>query len=99
MGFVTGLKCRECGLDYPQEPLHVCENCFGPLEVVYDYVAIKKTISREKIAAREKNLWRYHELLPIDGEPQAALHSAFPPLLPAPPLPPPLAVTDLYLKP
>src|SRR5262250_1169635 len=98
MGFVTGLKCRECGQDYPQEPLHVCENCFGPLEVVYDYVAIKKTISREKIAAREKNLWRYHELLPIDGEPQVGLHSGFTPLVRARQLGALLGVKELYIK-
>ncbi len=42
MSFVTGLQCRECGQKYPQEPLHVCELCFGPLEIQYDYPAIKK---------------------------------------------------------
>jgi threonine synthase len=54
MSFVKGLQCRECGQDYPQEPLHVCETCFGPLEIVYDYDAIANAISREKIAARDK---------------------------------------------
>ena len=48
MSFVRGLQCRECGQEYPKEPLHVCETCFGPLEIVYDYDAIKKSISREK---------------------------------------------------
>ncbi|HJX11316.1 MAG TPA: threonine synthase, partial [Candidatus Binatia bacterium] len=66
MSFVQGLQCRECGQEYPKKPLYVCENCFGPLEIVYDYEGIKRAISREKIAAREKNLWRYRELLPID---------------------------------
>jgi threonine synthase len=98
MGFVTGLKCRECGQDYPQEPLHVCETCFGPLEIVYDYEAIKKTISREKIAAREKNLWRYRELLPIDGEPQVGLYSGFTPLVRAHRLGAVLGVKELYIK-
>ena len=70
MSFVKGLQCRECGQEYPSSPLHVCETCFGPLEIRYDYEGIKKSISREKIAARERNLWRYRELLPIDGEPQ-----------------------------
>ena len=59
----------------------MCETCFGPLEIVYDYDAIKKSISREKIASRDKNLWRYRELLPIDGEPQAGLYSGFTPLV------------------
>jgi threonine synthase len=49
MAKVKGLKCRECGKEYPAEPIHVCEFCFGPLEVVYDYEEIKKNISREKI--------------------------------------------------
>jgi threonine synthase len=98
MGFVKGLQCRECGQDYPQEPLHVCEDCFGPLEIVYDYEAIKKTISREKIAAREKNLWRYRELLPIDGEPQVGLYSGFTPLVRAHRLGAVLGVKELYVK-
>jgi len=55
-----------------KEPLRVCETCFGPLEIVYDYEAIANAISREKIAGREKN-WRYRELLPIDGEPQVGM--------------------------
>ena len=47
-------KSDECAQDYPQEPLHVCETCFGPLEIVYDYAAIGKNISGEKIAAGDK---------------------------------------------
>ena len=98
MTFVQGLKCRECGQDYPKEPLHVCETCFGPLEVVYDYDGIKKALSREKIAARAKNLWRYRELLPIDGEPQAGLYSGFTPLVRAHRLGEALGVKELYIK-
>src|ERR1043166_8876656 len=62
MSFVKGVQCRECGENYPKKPLHVCETCLGPLEIVYDYDGIRNTISREKIAARERNLWRYREL-------------------------------------
>ncbi len=98
MSFVKGLKCRECGQDYPKEPLHVCETCFGPLELVYDYEQIKRTISREKILSRPNNLWRYRELLPIDGEPQAGLHSGFTPLIRAHRLGEALGVKELYLK-
>jgi len=98
MSFVKGLKCRECGQEYPKEPLHVCETCFGPLEVVYDYERIKNTISREKIAARPRNLWRYRELLPIDGEPQAGFYSGFTPLIRAHRLGEALGVKELYLK-
>ena len=69
MGFVKGLKCRECGKAYPKEPLHVCSFCFGPLEVDYDYDGIKKVLTRKLIESRGKTMWRYQELLPIDGEP------------------------------
>jgi threonine synthase len=98
MSYVKGLRCRECGQDYPKEPLHVCETCFGPLEVVYDYDAIKKALSREKIAARPNNLWRYRELLPIDGEPKAGLYSGFTPLVRAHRLGETLGVKELYIK-
>jgi threonine synthase len=98
MSFVKGLQCRECGQEYPKNPLHVCEACFGPLEVVYDYEAIKKVISREKIASRERNLWRYRELLPIDGEPKAGLYSGFTPLIRAYRLGEAFGVKELYIK-
>ncbi len=65
MSYVKGLRCRECGGETPVAPLHVCEICFGPLEVVYDYAAIRRVLTRETIAARPRNLWRYHELLPL----------------------------------
>ncbi len=65
MSYVKGLRCRECGAETPIVPLHVCETCFGPFEVVYDYPAIRRVTTREAIAARPLNLWRYRELLPI----------------------------------
>ena len=98
MSFVEGLQCRECGQEYPQAPLYVCENCFGPLEIQYDYDGIKKSVSRDKIAAREPNLWRYRELLPIDGEPRVGLYSGFTPLVRAQRLGEALGVRELYLK-
>ncbi|MGB9677178.1 MAG: threonine synthase, partial [Candidatus Ratteibacteria bacterium] len=69
MNFIRGLKCRECGREYPEEPIYVCEWCFGSLEVIYDYEEIKKTIKREIIEKRNKNLWRYIELLPLRENP------------------------------
>lgn len=98
MSFVQGLQCRECGQEYPTAPVHVCENCFGPLEIVYDFAAIKRSLSREKIAARERNIWRYRELLPIDSEPIIGLHSGFTPLIRAHRLGKALGVKELYLK-
>ena len=98
MSFVKGLQCRECGQEYAKKPLHVCDACLGALEIVYDYDAIKQAISREKIAARDRNLWRYLELLPIDGEPQAGFYSGFTPLVRARRLGEVLGVKELYIK-
>ena len=65
MPFVEGLRCRECARPYPAEALHVCEFCFGPLEVVYDYEAIAAADHpRESIAAGPHTIWRYADLLP-----------------------------------
>lgn len=98
MGFVKGLKCRECGREYEVAPVYVCEFCFGPLEAAYDYRAIKKALTRKVIEKREKNLWRYRELLPIDGEPQVGLTSGFTPLVKADNLAKHLGVKALYIK-
>ncbi|MCC6345762.1 MAG: threonine synthase [Nitrospirales bacterium] len=98
MGYVSGLKCRECGREYPVDPIYVCEFCFGPLEAVYDYKKIKRVLTRKSIEKREKSLWRYKELLPIDGEPQVGLKSGFTPLVKADNLAKALGVKELYVK-
>ncbi len=98
MSFTTGLKCRECGEAYPWSALHVCEYCFGPLEVQYDYDAIAKVLTREKIESRPRNLWRYRELLPVAGEPKVGLYSGFTPLVKADRLAEVLGVKELYVK-
>lgn len=98
MSYITNLKCRECGQDYPISPLHVCETCFGPLEVVYDYAKIRASISRSAIEKRPHNLWRYRELLPVEGEPEIGLNSGFTPLVRAGRLAAELGVKRLYLK-
>ncbi len=68
----TALRCRECKKEYPKQALHVCEHCFGPLEVAYDYAAIGKVLSRDAIVRRPTNIWRYRELLPLDEPPPVA---------------------------
>jgi threonine synthase len=98
VGHIKGLKCRECGREYPVEPIYVCEFCFGPLEVVYDYASIGRVISRDTIEKRGKTLWRYRELMPIDGEPQVGLNSGFTPLVKADRLAKELGVEALYIK-
>lgn len=98
MAKVKGLKCRECGQKYSKEPIHVCEFCFGPLEVEYDYEEITNVLNREKIVSSQTNLWRYADLLPVDGEPQAGLHSGWTPLIRSEKLAKELGVDELYIK-
>ena len=98
MSYMKTLKCRECGREYPKEALYVCEYCFGSLEVVYDYEKIKTVLSREIITGRPKNLWRYRELLPIEGEPTDGLNSGYTPLVRADNLARVLGVKELYVK-
>jgi len=98
VSYVKGLKCRECGRHYPKEPLYVCEYCFGPLEVDYDYEKIKHVLTKDTILSRPKSLWRYKELLPIDGEPTDGLNSGFTPLVRATNLEKALGVKELYIK-
>jgi len=92
------MKCRECGEGYELAPINVCEFCFGPLEVQYDYDAISADISREKIEARPQNLWRYRELLPCENEPTIGLYSGYTPLVRADRLAKALGVKELYVK-
>jgi threonine synthase len=98
MSFVRGMKCRECGERYEIKPENVCEFCFGPLEVQYDYDGIAAEITREKIEARPPNIWRYRELLPVDGEPRIGLHSGFTPLVKADRLAAEFGVEELWVK-
>ena len=97
MAKVRGLVCRECGREYPVEPIHVCEFCFGPLEVIYDYDEIKRNISRSKIEEGPKSLWRYIDLLPVE-EPTVGLTAGFTPLKKAENLGRELGLENLYIK-
>src|SRR5260370_17703903 len=72
--------------------------CFGPLEVVYDYARIKAAISCAEIERRPHNLWRYRELLPVEGEPEIGLNSGFTPLVKAERLGAELGLKRLYIK-
>jgi len=98
VGFIKGLKCRECGREYEVNPVYVCEFCFGPLEVIYDYEGIRNVLTREKIESRPKNIWRYKELLPVEGEPDNALDTGFTPLVRADNLARAIGVRELYIK-
>jgi threonine synthase len=98
---LKGLKCRECGRGYPASPIHVCEFCFGPLEVDYDYEAIGARVSRARIEAGPPSIWRYADLLPLDvpdGEPPIGPHVGFTPLVRARNLAREWGVRELYVK-
>jgi threonine synthase len=96
--FVEGLRCRECGRPYPAEALHVCEWCFGPLEVVYDYEAAAAHISRESVAAGPLSMWRYADLLPVSPAGAVDLGAGFTPLVRAERLGAELGLHDLWVK-
>jgi threonine synthase len=98
MGHITGLKCKECGKTWPKEPTAACAECWGPLEAVYDLDAVARTFTRDAIAGRARDLWRYAELLPLDGEPTVGRGTGFTPLLAAPRLGAALGIRDLWVK-
>jgi threonine synthase len=96
--YVTGLRCRECARPYPAEALHVCEWCFGPLEVVYDYEAIAASVTRERIAAGPLTIWRYADLLPARPDGAVDLGAGFTPLVRADRLAAELGLGELWIK-
>ncbi len=98
MKHTIGLRCRECKREYSISPIHVCEFCFGPLEVIYDYEKIKRSLTRGKIGGRPKSMWRYRELLPLDGDPSVGTDVGFTPLIRSEGLARALGVKELYLK-
>ncbi|HET8603419.1 MAG TPA: threonine synthase [Marmoricola sp.] len=63
-GNATALSCRECGHQVPLGPHYACTECFGPLEIAYDFPAV----TREQIAAGPRNIWRYKALLPVPDD-------------------------------
>ncbi len=96
--FVRGLKCRLCGQTYPISATNFCTEDFGPLEVDYDYEAIADSLDRSKIELRPFNMWRYQELLPLDGEPTVGRQVGGTPLVRADRLARELGVDTLWIK-
>lgn len=98
MSFAKSLRCRECGREYPLEPSHVCEFCFGPLEVVYDYDAMHRNITRETIERGPASIWRYADFLPVDIEYAVDINAGYTPLIRAKNLGERLGLTNLWIK-
>ncbi|MGZ4868181.1 MAG: threonine synthase, partial [Candidatus Angelobacter sp.] len=92
------LRCRECHTRWGNQPISFCQNCFAPLEVAYDWDRIRKEISKDEIAGRPTNLWRYKELLPLPETYDASAPAGFTPLLKAAKLGETVRSRSLYLK-
>src|SRR5436190_11131565 len=97
-GYGYELRCRECGRSWGNQPRSICDDCFSPLEVFYDYDAIRGTFTRQQIAARAPNMWRYAELLPLPENYSPPVPVGFTPLLHAPRLGERFSTKNLFLK-
>jgi threonine synthase len=95
---VYELKCRECGRRFGNQPLSICDECFSPLEVTYDFDALRRTVSRDSISRGPQSMWRYSALLPVPVGYCPDLSSGFTPLLPARRFGRHLGATNLFIK-
>jgi threonine synthase len=92
------LRCRECHKSWGNQPKSICEDCFSPLEVFYDYEAIRGNFTRERIAQGPPSMWRYSALLPLPKDYEPTVPTGFTPLLEAPRLAQQLGASHLFLK-
>jgi threonine synthase len=92
------LRCRECGKTWGNQPRSICDDCFSPLEVSYDYDAVRAELTRDEISQRPPNMWRYSELLPLPEDYKPSLTVGFTPLLNAPHLAKQIGARKLFLK-
>src|SRR5262245_43842119 len=97
-GTARGLRCRECHHTYEHGPVAICELCFGPLELDYDYDRVAELIDRDALANRRFTMWRYAELLPLGGAPAVGQEVGGTPLLPAPRLAERLGLDEVWVK-
>jgi threonine synthase len=94
----TSLRCRVCQTEHELGPTAVCPRDFGPVDPVYDWDALRATVTRESIAAGPPSIWRYAPFLPVEPPADARLAPGLTPLVPAPRLASALGVRELYLK-
>ncbi len=94
----TKLRCRECGAEYEPVAKHVCELCFGPLEVTYDYDWLRRTVTRQTIEQGPHSIWRYRPFLPVTSEHPIDMGTGMTPLVKAERLGRRLGLKNLYLK-
>ncbi len=96
--YFEGLRCKECGAEYEAKAIHVCELCFGPLEVTYDYARLRQTVTRETIQAGPNSIWRYRPFLPVETNTPIDVGTGMTPLVQAHRLARRLGLKKLYLK-
>ncbi|MBA3421527.1 MAG: threonine synthase [Thermoleophilaceae bacterium] len=95
---VESLRCKECGRDYPLEARFVCDHCFGPLEVAYDFSGLEPAETRRKIQAGPQSIWRYADFLPFERPPNTALAAGVTPLVKADRLAARLGLREVWVK-
>ena len=98
MGYARALKAKEGGREYPLEAMNICEWTFSPLEVVYDYDALRGVVTRERIESGPLSMWRYRDLLPVGDGPIVDMQTGFTPLVKANNLGEVLGLNNLYIK-
>jgi threonine synthase len=95
----VSLICKECREEYPLVASYVCEQCFGPLEVKYDYSELDDPAAlRRKIQAGPPSIWRYLDFLPFAGKPKTGLDAGFTPLVKSDRLAERLGVGEVHVK-
>src|SRR5204862_7669249 len=92
------LVCKECDATYPLEARYVCEECFGPLDVKYDFSDLDPSESRRKIQAGSRGIWRYADFLPFAERPRDPLEPGLTPLIRAERLAERLGLRELWVK-
>ena len=95
---VQALQCKECGELYALEARYVCDRCFGPLEVKYDFSGLDAEEARRKIQSGPLNIWRYADFLPFETRPQTALSAGMTPLVRADRLAKQLGIREVWIK-
>jgi threonine synthase len=98
MSTLEGLRCRECGAEYQLEAQYVCEQCFGPLEVAYDFTALDPAEAKRKIQAGPAGIWRYSDFLPFAERPRDPLQPGTTPLVRADRLAERLGLGEVWVK-
>src|SRR5215207_4904676 len=92
------LVCKECDSSYPLDARYVCERCFGPLEVAYDFSDLDPAEARRKIQAGSRGIWRYADFLPFAERPRDPLEPGLTPLIRADRLAARLGLGEVWIK-